>query len=693
MRGFTESLESGFTAGVVTATDASLLDLPAASRAWNAVLGRNTAGKPYLARRAGLGLYNATPISGSPAILGQYDFTKTSTGTSYHLLYSADGRLSTLNSDSTTTSVSTAFTAGTYYPDFETARDLCVIANGQEIKKYNGSAVQTFGITRPTVGSLAASAGAAGTPNGTYELRCTYYNSATGHESSASDTASATVTVTNQQLSWTGIPTSADTQVTTVYLYVRNTATENEFWQVGSVANGVTTATTNVADTAHTVVAPDTSENDPPVSGIKFCCYHQGRLFLATGTDLYWSKIGDVESFDPDATDPVNRSDGQSITGLHSDHEVLLIFKEDRTYGIFGASPDTWEIRLLDADIGTGSHRTITSAASWTWWWSRQGLVRWAGSTIERIGLQSMGPQGDYVNYAQIARASVGYDKDETRLVFALPNALEDNRANRLVAFNVSSGIMESDWWDPMDAASLATIYQDGHAHIHLGNYAGQVFDLSEGTSDGVPSGTDSGTFVATGTTLTSITDATAAFLATGGKLIERKVTILDENGLPVTGDVRPYITANTATTLTLSSTVSGLRSGHTYTYLIGVPNFQWISPQLVGGEAWTKKRFEYLFCLFEGSLSDAGAAIDVAYDGDADYANPSTITFGDSPGTWDTALWDDFVWDAPNDQHHRERLGRVGFSYQIRIRHTTPSASFSMLKLGVRGTFQTTKR
>jgi hypothetical protein len=160
-------------------------------------------GKPLATKRKGVSLINATPITGASPIIGQFHYYNTSTGTNYHALVSRNGRLDTRALDNTITNRSTALTAGDYYPDFSIANNLLFIVNSQDRLKFDGTSVTIFGITRPTVGSMAGAAGAAGLHNGTYDLRVTYYNSATGNESSASDTATATVTVANQAIDWT----------------------------------------------------------------------------------------------------------------------------------------------------------------------------------------------------------------------------------------------------------------------------------------------------------------------------------------------------------------------------------------------------------------------------------------------------------------------------------------------------------
>lgn len=695
--------EQGFASGVVLATDATLIPSNASPRGLNSALAQASQGIPFVQKRSGLRCINRTPITSSPAIIGQYGYRRVANDTDYHLLLDNLGRLSSRDSSDTITSISTSFTAGEYYPSFESANDLCFIVNGQDRYKFDGTSVTAFGVARPTVGTLAGAAGAAGLHNGTYELRVTFGVSATGFESSASDTASATVTVANQVISWSNIPVSADAQVDRRYLYVRNTATQTKFYRVGTVSDNVTTtASTSVLDANATTPAPSTSANDRPPSGVKYLAYHQGRLFAASDTYLYWSNIDAPEAFDALSLDGINSGDGQKITGLSSEDDVLLVFKEDRIYGIYnGNDPRTWQIRLVDGDYGCLAHRTIVSADGFTYWWSRFGLCRYSsGAGVEPVGERLYGDITDTFNSAEIARASAAKDEVNNRLLIALPGAGQ-TRATRIVPFQTTLGVFEANYWDPMDAASLGmAVDSDGIQRAWLGGYAGQLFKIWDTNTDGVAEGDVTGTWVATGTSVSAFTGMldsdgnAAAFDTTGGGLIERKVTWLDSTGAFVS-ETRRYITANTATGITQDTATDGFTVGATYTYIIGGPNFQWDTPWRTFGMPWTKKRYEFFQLMVKGLNYGASATIDLAFDYDDANANSKerTLTTSSTSGTWDSAIWDQDVWDTSANVQTRFRVGRVGYSWRARIRNSEANQPFAVLMLGMQAVTQTGKR
>lgn len=687
-----------YSGGYVGSADITELAPNQTGRAKNSALALASQGVAYVQKRMGQRCMTTTPMSGSPAILGNYEYTINTSGTRYQLTMGDNGHLDKVTTSGTVFSnVSTAFTAGTHYPAFETAQGLCFIVNGVDAKKFNGTVVQTFGIVRPVVGSLSGSAGASGSPSGTYEMRVSYANSVTGAESSVSDTAASPVVLSSQKLSVANIPVSADSQVDTVYIYIRNTATQPQFYRAGSVTNGTTTATLDWVDANLTTVAPTTSSNNPPPAGLTDLAYHQGRLFGITATTLYWSNLFAPEAWNTATNfNGVNPSDGQNLIAIFSDHEVLMILKEDRLYVLTGGEdPAGWQINLVDADHGCMSQRTLCSANGYTYWLSRHGLTRWSGAgAADPIGADVYGDITDTVALDQLATSSAAYHEAQQRVLLALPGTGQ-TRATFLIPYNIQANAFEADSWDPMDCASLGVAHDSsGVPRVYMGNYAGQLFRLWDTNNDGVASGTVTGTFTASGASETVFTDSLATFDTTGGGLIERKITVLTTSG-NIVGTLRPRITANTTTTFTVNVAVTGLTTGTAYTYVIGGPDFQWDTPWRTYALPWIKKRYEFLFILVKGTSFGSAAKIDIAFDYDNANANAKnrTLTITSASGTWDSAIWDRDVWDAPANIRQRFRVARTGFSWRARVRNSGANQPFAMLHLGMQAVTETTKQ
>lgn len=681
--------------GANTSMEADELPPTAFAISRNTCLKSISDGKAIVAKRKGGTVLNATPITGSTAVIGQHEFKRLSGGafTSYHLAVSDNGRLDKVDTAGTLTTINaTAFTSSStqsHLPSFTDANNLCFIVNGVEAKKYDGTNLTTFGIVEPSSAPTLA-AGAAGNHNGTYEARVTYYNSSTGHESSAGPT-SATVTVANKHISWTNIPISADAQVTSRKLYIRNTATQPVFYFVGTIADNTTTIyDSNLLDSSLTVLGPDTDSNDPPPSGIKYLAWHRSRMFVANDTAVYFSPIEDPESFDPDDTEPVNPDDSQKITGLAAIFNVLVIFKSNSMYALVGNDPTDWEVQLIDPNYGCVAHRSIYVANNKLYWWSQQGPVVWDGTGQPTL----LGPNKiartlspELISFAQteIAKICGVEDKNEHRCIWAVPE-LSQLRNTLILPYSHRVEQWESTGWDPWDVASLAIVEDaNGKPFVMVGGYSGQIFKFWNGDHDGIDTtATYSGTFVASATTVASITDAGAAFPTSGGKYIERKVTVVNDLGIPV-DDVRPYITANTGTVLTLSTTLQGFIIGNTYTYYIGGPALYFTTAWLNQGDPFLKKRYQHCFI----SLRPTNTAVNVLVDLQMDFqvvttgTNPQVINMAGG-GLWDVSLWDMFLWDSFESNAERFRIGRTGRATQIRIQHYVPNAGLDILKLGI---------
>lgn len=709
----TSDLLDDWGGGVNTSMELDAVPKGTAVHARNACLVSIGGGKAVYAKRAGLSTLNVTPVTGSTAIVGLHEFRRLTvnasydpaTGgahvslpsTTYQLILSENGRLdsisggvlSTINATFTTSSSSQE-----YLPDFCNANNLCFIVNGLTAKKFDGSSTTAFGIVAPTTAPTLTDSGVAGSPNGTYEARVTFRSSANLQESSAG-TTSGTLAVASKKITWSSIPVSADPQVDSRRLWIRNTATQANFYLAGTISdNTTTTYLSNNADAALTTLGPDTAENNPPPSGIKYLAYHRGRLFAADDSNVYYSKVApEVESFDPDAVEPVAPDDGHPITGLMSAFDVLIVFKQDATYALIGDDPDTWEMRVIDLTKGAVARRSIVRGhhADRVFMWTEQGPGMLTGQgEIQLIGTPLIQTTLDLLSQdpTYLRKICAAADLLNDRIVWAVPD-LSQTRNTRMLPFNERLDKWESDQWDPLDASALATWESSiGQPFVALGGYAGQVFQTDSGDNDGVlASTTMTGTFVASATSHATITDLTAAFDTTGGKLIERKVTITDSTGERVDETtLRPYITANTATVLTLSSTVSGFSIGSTYTYDIGGPAFDLWTPWLPQGDAFSKKRYRFVTLQLRPSTRVNNLRVNLyqSYNIAPGDTSLQEIDVDIEGGVWDTSLWDVGLWDAQQDVPTRLRVGRTGTAILVRLRHFAADVGFIITKIGV---------
>jgi hypothetical protein len=430
-----------------------------------------------------------------------------------------------------------------------------------------------------------------------------------------------------QQLSITNIVVSADTQVTARKIYIRDTTTQTEFRLAATINDNVTTATTlNLNVSTLIVVGPNTVENDSPTTasstGFKYIAWVNSRMFVATDGLLFYSKKNKPEAFDSTFIgEPIGAEDGQKITGLVGYGENLLIFKTKSVYVLSGTTPESWRIKPIITDLGAVSRRSIVEEDGTLYWWSHKGPVSWDGSgQPTRIGNILLGTDLTW-NTSNEGNIQAAVDSTNRLVVWTYPE-VGQSRNTAMLPFSYEASAFVASLWDPMHTASLTTVEDaTGTRYVYAGNYNGQIFRFSTSyTDDGVPGGTVNGTFVAAGTSFTTITGA--GFYTTGQGLTERLVSIEDSNGQLV---ARARISSNTGTVLTLSAAVTGVTTGATYTYYIGGPNFEWDTTDSDSDKPFNKQRYEWLNL----TVGTFGATVSVDLFTDANPTVPKrTFTF-----------------------------------------------------------------
>lgn len=687
--------------GVITAVNTDEVPPTASPRGRNSALTRVGPGRALPAIRHGCTTVNETPISGSPVVHGQIEFkaysTVTGAYTTYHLLVSDGGRLDYKDSSATTavfdSTAATPFSSGSYRPDAAVASNAAYICNGQASnnkKAYiNGGnrRVHNWGIDRPTVGTMSGAAGAAGTPNGTYELRVSFGNSVTGHESSNSDTASATVTVTNDRIDVSNIPVSADAQVDQRFIHVRNTATMTQFYRAATIANNTdTTATLEFDDADLITLAPDTAENDPPPT-LHTCEWHNSRMFGAGPDDptkLVYSKLGKPEAFDPDAYELVNPIDGQSIVATHASHGVLVVFKTNSVWLLIGDDPASWELRVLSNETGCSSKQGIVTVRGRTYWWSEQGMASWDGvsARIELAAQELLQPSVDdeALNFTYLGNVVAAVDISNRRVMFAVPGTGE-TRNTLIIPYSFILERFEAEYWDPLDIASIATIDDGlGNPTVYIGGYTGQIFKWWDGFNDGVPSGTVTGTV--TSATSTTLVDSTAAFVTTGGSLIGRYAYAIDSTSRVVQ---RRRITANTATELTITPAWT-YTPNTTYTYVVGGINFSWDTNAEDFTAPFASKRLRKIFIQVSVDNNDTTIYVDLIRDQAATVSTTRSFTVDSGGAIYGVSIYGVDRYGGGRAQSVQSWLSTMANAGTLRVRVLHANKSMILYKLGLTG-------
>lgn len=700
--------------GVNTAAPADLIPQNTSPRALNTAFQMVSDVLCATGKRGGCTVVNVAPIASQPAVIGQFQFRHRTGGTTteiFHLLIDSLGNFKKKLADSTLTAADsgspTPFTSGYYLPDAAVMGNRITLVNGQDQMVFNGTDVFQSGIVAPAAPTLTSTG--VGSMSGTYDIATTYYDSATTLESSRSTFTTSGV-LAAQQLKVDWVAYAGQHPTTHVRVYIRKQSLGGGFVLAATIAVGATTTTLNLSDAAILaliILAPDVAQNNPIPDNIVSVAAHVSRLFACDLQNVYYSNLDQPEAFDPDNFFTTNVDDGKPLTAVHSAHEVLIIWKRDSMWALYGEDPSTWIVRLVSPEIGCLSPRSVVTIDGITYWWSEQGPAAWngAGAPIT-IGLGRLDP---IINPVLALNASAldptpglnyvgpvaAVDVINQRILFAVPT-INNTRNDLILPYSYCLQQWESSGWQMLDAASLATIEDfNSIAQVFLGSYKGQIFQLSNTDfSDGLiyPTNPSSSLTTRAGTatagTGSTLTDSTATFNLT---LPDRYIYTYDSLG---NVQQRRRIASNTGTVITLDSGQTFDPVPTTATrYSIGAIDCEFDTGWRTFSAPFRKKRYEFGYFLMSSNADGGTVYIDLFTDYNT--TNPVktyTLTTSGQGLIWDAGNWDEGFWGGAGIIRARKRLAKVGFVYRYRIRQGDPDVDLTILKLGCRAETLTDK-
>ena len=710
-RRFREEID-GWARGAITNAYPDKLPKNASPRALNAAWVKTG----YPSKRRGMGILTAagpTPIAPAtekPAILALGTFN----GMEWGIF--DDGRWMKRVSGVWTNidaAVPVPFTAGTAIPSWAVAQDRLYVVNGTDKKATNGTTITGFGIAAPSAPTITQINLAVGNMKGTYNIALTAANTTTGAESSLSNLVSGVAVQSGSTIviSWT-FP--SDPQVNLIRVHIFKQGLTDRFYRVtgpnvtpaangdGGYTSGTLSITLNLTDNNInnlTVSSPGTHTNDPPPTGAKFIAYHNSRMWLTDGKDLFYSNISQPDAFNATGVEKVNPGDGQSIVAFASHGDDNLVIGKSRSmHRLMGPNdPNTWEIKEIDPAVGIKSARSLLSAEGVLMWQADQGVyqlvvggfpVRLSGGGMDQEPKEQ--EIGGLLNSAYLDKAVAAFDKTNQRIYFAVPESGK-TRNTIIFPYNIKLGIWE-DRWNPMDVSAFGTFFDaNGAPYIVVGNYKGRAFSIWDTTTyvDGVRLTNGATTFTLTGTPTTidasSLTDSGATFDTTSDGLAQIPVIAVSPTGVVS----RNIIASNTGTVLTLASAWSPLPTT-TWTYYIGCPNFEFdtivmgpTSNPLAtdGGSSFNSRNFKHVFVHGFSPSGSATVEIQAAVDGVVTSLSTS-LTGGGDLDAQDLGI----QGDALTSTKHIG-LGKRGKACGLRVIHRAPNVGLVVLGLGVKGT------
>lgn len=710
--------QTSFAGGVQPGTAVDRVPDTAVASGVNSAFRDLGSGLALLGCRPGLTTLNTTALSaggGDPNLdyARLYTYDTGTAYTNYLALVNRNGRLYYKNPNNTFTSELTLPSAWSYasgtkcFSAGDAPVDGAVMNNRlflvkqsatKELRSFSGTTAVPWGLL--PVATVAASAASSGTslPAGTYDVALTSYHSTTGAESNLSGTLTVTITA-GQRLKVDVTATTAEASLYThIRLYLRQQSTQSRLYLVSSLGTGgnITMPTANVLTsyyidltqtqiTNQTTTAPQGGENAPPPAKAKYVCVFGRRLLVADERTVYWSRQDRPDNFPPANFEPIETGEGDTITGIYPfSDEVALVFTTTAIWGIFGNSPETWTIKAIDHTIGCLSHLSLVEFNGKLGWWSdAYGPVYYDGSTITRLGERDLGRDvyTTQVNPNRLQFCWGGHEPKHSRVVWAVAR-LGAARNTRLLVYNYQVDRFESEDWNPMPAACLSMGYHsDGTLKLFLGSDRGHLFYFDDSVrNDGVPSGTHTGTF--TGTASLSTISGTG-FYTTGDGLTGRWVLIVDSDGRPVT---KVEIASNTATTLTLATTLTTLQVGPTYTYYIGSPDLRITTRAYDMGRTFFRKRFDRLYVHIASPLNGAETirlTTQVNFDTTGS-VNANTLTLGGALWDADTSRWDTSLWVGTQNIKKRLPVFTPATNLQFTLYQFAPNQDVVLCGLGV---------
>lgn len=284
---------------------------------------------------------------------------------------------SDLGWDAITQGASTTFDIGDV-ASFAQIGDLLCIAADRPAKLTDiasGSLSRLGGpypVTPPTV-----AAGSAGSLSDTPRYLYTFYDSTSGWESSPSP-PSEPVTLNSEEADLSDMETTCAREgVDKKRIYRTITTGEEPFMLLATIDLGDATYTDDASNDDLGQVAPDDGDHDPPPEDVYIVAAHAGRLWLASGNALWWSKVFNGENVNLEYFSLDRREFfPHQITGLAPTRSGGLYVFQPPGQGIWekvGDSDATFQNVLLYPNEGTNFHASVTSHEDLIAYWGPRG--------------------------------------------------------------------------------------------------------------------------------------------------------------------------------------------------------------------------------------------------------------------------------------------------------------------------------
>lgn len=315
-------------------------------------------------------------------------------------------------------------------------------------QRTDGTKIHTrdMGCPAPTTACTAAIGSGTGL-TGAYSYKITFRYD--GYQESNGSPASNSVTVTNEDIDLTSIPTSSETDIVIARKIYRTEADGSTYKLVTTITdNTTTTYTDSLADGSLGANIP-TDHDIPP--NCKYFLLHDERILMAGNTAnpsrVYFTDISGVTSY-PDIV-PTNNfldiaaDDGDEITGLaHDPLGSVCVFKKNNIYRVnTSGKPTQWTITGPIDPHGCISPDSIAETPEGVVYLSRSGErgkeLRLFTGQVSRLISERIEPTLNRIRSTDEEDVVGKYHKNKYYMAFNDPNISDVTYNNALLIIDL----------------------------------------------------------------------------------------------------------------------------------------------------------------------------------------------------------------------------------------------------------------
>ena len=390
---------------------------------------------------------------------------------------------------------------------------------------------------------------------------------------------------------------------------------------------------------------------------------HKNRVWIASGSNIYFSDAGVPTSFPAFNIININTNDGQQIKSISVLNDALVIFKEDSIWYLrgepLGSGTNTTIGNLslvkVNSPVGSAGLRCVAKVDSVLFFMSRDGIYALQNNSVTLVSKDINGTFRQDMNLSSQQVSWMVYNPIQKKLLIGYPQS-GSIVANKIICYDTLQ--KKFTVWDDMPGAwAINFRFSNTDQVVMADPIKGNIYVLFQGYAD--IAGYNG---IVGGSTPTTLNDNTANWLT--NQFVDTRVQV----GLGSSIVYTAVVTSNTATTLTFASWTNGPPpAGIPYT--IGGYSSYWTSRIFSYEDPGMRKRYKYVdyFTDSEGNYAlQNGVAINFAT---LSYNLPPLPLFTGSV-TWDQpgVTWDQpgVYYDSRQSLFRRQSVPGQGHFIQI---------------------------